>query len=80
MTEMANNLGHGSCSQVENRSRTALAKALRFTKEEAKCAMKTLTTSCRRKPSEHNHTILDNGDVVGSHVGELLGNACYFLL
>ena len=71
--------GHESCNPVEHRSRTALGKALAFTKEKATLALDTLKTFGRRKRRERNHTILDNGGKVGSHVGELLGNAYHFL-
>ena len=54
-------------------------KALGLSSDQAKRAMEDLKTDWNQGSSNHQHKILDNGDVLDSHTGKLLGNLFDFL-
>jgi|GEM_PF-1137592 len=60
---------------ITNRTR----KALGLTQDEAKRAMEGLKDELLQRPSHHQHKILDNGDVLDSNTGDLLGNLFDYL-
>ena len=51
-----------------------VVKKLGLTKEEAKKAMEGLKRDGLQKANNHQHKILDNGDVLDSNTGQLIGN------